>query len=427
MTNVIAVNSSGQIKLSDNDRLYVPRDVGVLVAGSTAITSQVGANGHEVTVEGAVASLAGYGIALGQDTGGLGDHRLMIGATGSVHSLSDGYVAGVILYGSDNRLLNRGEITGTLGAYLQDATDAVVENHGFIGGLEGVGLFLLFATGAQVVNTGLISGTSGVQFDFSAGRIENSGEIVATGASGRAIWASSPGGSLVVVNSGHLSAPEVAILAGGFADRVVNTGHIDGDISLGGGADLYRGSGTVEGQVLGGAGGDTLLGGAGNETLSGEGDDDRIEGRGGDDRLDGGTGPDDLRGGAGDDVVTGGNGGDTLRGGAGEDELSGDAGADVLNGGRDDDILTGGGGPDIFVFIRKAGDDVITDFQNGQDLIDLTAFGLKPADYAGVVAPALSDAGNGATFLDLAALGGSGSVRIEGLAFASANAADFVL
>ena len=37
MTNIIAVNSSGQIKLSDNDRLYVPRDVGVLVAGSTAL------------------------------------------------------------------------------------------------------------------------------------------------------------------------------------------------------------------------------------------------------------------------------------------------------------------------------------------------------------------------------------------------------
>ena len=124
--------------------------------------------------------------------------------------------------------------------------------------------------------------------------------------------------------------------------------------------------------------------------------------------------------------MDGGSGGDTLKGGSGDDELIGGSGGDDLHGGRDDDMLTGGDGNDTFYFRRNAGDDVITDFENGSDLIDLSAYGLRPADFATVVAPALSNAGGGDTFLDLDAIGGSGSVLIEGLAFADADAMDFV-
>ena len=53
--------------------------------------------------------------------------------------------------------------------------------------------------------------------------------------------------------------------------------------------------------------------------------------------------------------------------------------------------------------------------------------GLRPAEFAGEVGPALCNAGGGAAFLDHAAPGGEGSALIEGSAIAEADAADFIL
>ena len=116
-----------------------------------------------------------------------------------------------------------------------------------------------------------------------------------------------------------------------------------------------------------------------------------------------------------------------LRGGDGDDVLDGGAGDDILRGGRGDDTLTGRAGADVFRFIRVNGDDVIEDFSNGQDKIDLRAFGLRPNQFDSVLDPALSNAGNGALLIDLALLGGSGSVIVEGLTRATADAGDFIL
>lgn len=71
---------------------------------------------------------------------------------------------------------------------------------------------------------------------------------------------------------------------------------------------------------------------------------------------------------------------ESLPGGTGNDTLSGAGGDDTLTGNRGADILTGGAGNDRFVF--TAGDsgvdagnrDVITDFEQGMDLIDLSSF-----------------------------------------------------
>ena len=43
----------------------------------------------------------------------------------------------------------------------------------------------------------------------------------------------------------------------------------------------------------------------------------------------------------------------------------------------DNDTLTGGTGIDIFEFGSDNGDDVVTDFTNGEELIDLSAFRLS--------------------------------------------------
>ena len=78
-------------------------------------------------------------------------------------------------------------------------------------------------------------------------------------------------------------------------------------------------------------------------------------------------------------ATTGTPGNDFLRGGAGNDTIDGGAGDDVIRGGAGADLLTGGAGNDVFVFAHGPNGlpedyfvhDTITDFQPGQDKIDL--------------------------------------------------------
>lgn len=82
---------------------------------------------------------------------------------------------------------------------------------------------------------------------------------------------------------------------------------------------------------------------------------------------------------AGNDSLLGGDDSDLLFGGAGNDTLSGGKGEDKLYGGKGNDTLLGGEGDDLFVWNK--GDegtknaparDVITDFGNGKDVLDLS-------------------------------------------------------
>lgn len=111
-----------------------------------------------------------------------------------------------------------------------------------------------------------------------------------------------------------------------------------------------------------------LDGTTGDDALFGGELGDRINGRNGEDQLFGGEGNDTLKGGAKDDIVKGGAGKDKLLGGGGDDHIEGGSGVD---------ILTGGKGADSFVFTGAdvTGDrkgDIVRDFQQGQDVIDLT-------------------------------------------------------
>ncbi|MBW4682264.1 MAG: hypothetical protein KME19_19410 [Microcoleus vaginatus WJT46-NPBG5] len=98
-----------------------------------------------------------------------------------------------------------------------------------------------------------------------------------------------------------------------------------------------------------------LIGNTGNDTLSGDAGNDALYGNAGADLLDGGDGNDSLHGGKDND---------TLIGGSGDDILSGDMG---------NDSLTGGAGSDRFVLKQSAGNDIITDFTDGEDLLVLAA------------------------------------------------------
>ena len=206
-------------------------------------------------------------------------------------------------------------------------------------------------------------------------------------------------------------------LFGGAGDDVLisaaGTSLLDG----GAGADFIRGA---DGNDLlrGGDGNDSLYGDNGNDTLIGGKGADRLEGQEGDDsyyvNTQGdtvsetfGTGFDTVMSinlnlsashyagvealallGASNLSLSGGNqvvllagnvGNNQVRGGAANETLLGNAGADTLGGGGDGaDTMTGGSGADVFTFATASqpSDDLINDFAEGEDLIDLRALGI---------------------------------------------------
>ncbi len=163
-----------------------------------------------------------------------------------------------------------------------------------------------------------------------------------------------------------------------------------GNDSLSGGADndrLFGGAGN-DGLVGGGgddllrgqAGADDLRGGSGDDNMSGGTGEDQLFGDAGNDTIDGQAGNDEIYGGTGDDRLRGGNLNDQLFGGAQGDLLLGEHGLDILDGGTGNDVLIGGSGSDVFVFGIGYGSDVIRDFEDGVDQLDISGFGF--ADYA---------------------------------------------
>ena len=178
---------------------------------------------------------------------------------------------------------------------------------------------------------------------------------------------------------------------------------------------------------------ENLTTGSGNDSLTGDANANTLIGGAGNDTLDGGTGTDTLIGGLGNDtyitdgsdtiteaaragtdtvqssvtytlgvnvenltlagavaingtgntlnnMIIGNDSANTLTGGPGNDTLNGGSGNDILDGGTGTDVLVGGLGSDTFVFNFISDSttvtttrDVITDFIQGQDRIDLGA------------------------------------------------------
>lgn len=128
---------------------------------------------------------------------------------------------------------------------------------------------------------------------------------------------------------------------------------------------------------------------------------------------------------AGDDVLHGGSGDDVIYGDVGVATITDPAsrlrvlgGDDTLVGGTGDDVLIGGAGSDTFVFLPGDGNDTITDYEPGVDVLDLSALGL-----AGDPSSLVSGTADGA----LIRLSGSQSVLLRGVVAGALSAADFIL
>ncbi len=250
---------------------------------------------------------------------------------------------------------------------------------------------------------------------------------------------------------------------------LANAGRNKGDAS----GDSYS---SIE-NLWGGDGQDWLFGDDQSNHLTGNSGDDRLNGRGGSDILDGGAGDDILLGGTGANQLIGGagtdrvdyswaksgvtaslandllnaglaqgdtfasvedlsgslfddtlygdgaanrlfglDGNDQLFGAAGNDMLWGGRGDDQLSGGTGDDRIWGGSGTDDFLFQAGDGHDVIGDFEDGIDQleIDLALMGATPATTADLIA-SFASVQNGNIVIDF----GADSITLIGHADAS--------
>lgn len=161
----------------------------------------------------------------------------------------------------------------------------------------------------------------------------------------------------------------VDLIGNNLGESIIGTEGLDSILGLAG-DDVISGLG----------GNDFLFGNEDLDTINGDGGDDIIYGGKGDDLIIGNIGEDLLRGDRdsdlilgeeGNDTAFGGKGNDSIDGGLGNDSISGDLGNDTLIGGQGIDTLIGGSDADVFKLAIGEGPDVITDFQDGIDSIEL--------------------------------------------------------
>ena len=231
-------------------------------------------------------------------------------------------------------------------------------------------------------------------------------------------------------------------LDGGMGDDTIDAGRGNDTVDAGDGDDDVRagvGEDSVDGGLgddflRGGRGEDTLIGGEGNDSIVGQRNADTLEGGIGEDTLKGGGGNDSIDGGAGNDFIKGGTRADVLNGGEGDDRifansfadvLNGDAGNDLLNAGGDNDTLNGGtgndtlrggDGNDTFVFEADMGADIILDFADDTDTLQISTALTGGLTDAAVVVDTFANVINGNTVFDF---GDGNTITLNGVMDAS--------
>lgn len=207
----------------------------------------------------------------------LGDgDSLVVGRLGELHAL--GRQNAVLLFGDSSQLYNAGAIrsddASAIVGRLSGAADVAIRNAGSIaGGSFGISLLSDAGTTGTVAihNAGTITARGYAAVDLALLHVDATRFV--------------NDGTLNVAPPGSPSAP-LAFSGSDGRDVVLNRGTIHGTVALGGGDDMFRGTGTPHGELS------------------------VILGQDGDDRISGGSGADLIVGGAGRDVLSGGAGAD---------------------------------------------------------------------------------------------------------------------
>lgn len=106
------------------------------------------------------------------------------------------------------------------------------------------------------------------------------------------------------------------------------------------------------------------------------------------------------------------------RGTSGNDTISGSAWNDTLAGGAGNDTMSGGAGSDTFVFRANLGQDVVTDFTTGTDVLEFRD-GVF-ADAAAALAAATSSGSDTLITIDA-----SNTVLLKNVSLANLHTTDF--
>lgn len=135
-----------------------------------------------------------------------------------------------------------------------------------------------------------------------------------------------------------------------------------------------------------------------------------------------------LNGGAGADLLDGRGGNDILDGHGGDDVMLGGAGADRLISNAGNDVMSGGADADTFVIgPRASGNITITDFTDGVDHIDLTAFGFDSQGYSPNWAGFLVASGDD-TILDFYGANGEHfTITLQGFDYTNIDPSDYIV
>ena len=370
------------------DQIVENANEGIDTVHST-VTLTLAANVENLVLLGA-AAINGTGNALGNVLTGNAGNNVLDGGAGADTMVGGG--------GNDTYVVDH-------------VGDVVTEVAG--GGIDTVQSSIAYTLGSEVENLVLtgsasINGTGNALANSLTG---NAGNNVLDGGLGADTMIGGAGNDTYVVDA---TGDVVTELAGGGLDTVRSSvtyglsANVENLVLTGTGAINGTGNdlanvltGNAAANVLnGGAGADTMAGGQGNDTYyvdnaadsvveySGEGTDTVYSGIGltlwanVENLIFTGASSVNGTGNALANQMTGNGGANVLDGGAGNDTLYGMAGNDVLRGGAGADQLFGGVGNDVFVFgavsdSTSLARDVILDFVQGQDRIDLSAIDAR--------------------------------------------------
>lgn len=269
---------------------------------------------------------------------------------------------------------------------------------------------------AKIINAGFLKAHKGILVDGDGNSVVNSGFLAMHMGGTSITFASEAGETNRFVNKGYIDGGN-AVEGGDGIEKIINRAEMLGDIAVGGGDDVLVTSRAINGDVYLGLGNDrAVIRDKGDFTdIYGDAGDDVFDLRGANAISSGTT----IAGGADDDTFIvsrgdfllkelGGGGEDTIKstisftlanefenlvlignktidgngnaaanvitGNAAKNTILGLAGTDTLDGGGGNDILFGGTQADTFVFRANAGKDLISDFTDMSDKIDLSNY-----------------------------------------------------
>lgn len=395
-TTQIVVNTS-------NDKWVISKGMTLDVSGTSAIFQNTAFANDDIIIAGEIINNDPVFFAIMLD-GVMNEIR--VEKSGSIDAVKGIYGGPNSVVGNLGRIVadetgieatavgNRGTIRADTAIVLRDAFGGV--NNGKSGEIRGAqyGIYEDFGGDSQITNRGLLQGGVAAVHSFSAGE-------------------------MTLTNRGIIKG---AVLMGDGNDAFVNKGGRTGTFEIWGGAgdDAFQldRSGIAVREAAG-EGYDTIRTTVSHSLL------DHFEEL----VLEGGKAIDgfgnnadnmiiDLNKAA--NVIKGFGGADTVTGGLGKNELDGGAGDDIIASGAGDETLRGDTGADTFEFRLGMGEDVIMDFTDLVDLIDLRPYdGINNAgDLTGRVT--MSSADTVITLLD------GDVIRLRNFDIGNLQAGDFI-